>query len=54
MDKVNQSERKKNVENILTHFGAANLHHVLYSVPKNRGRKELLAMIREAIRDESE
>ncbi len=53
-DKVNQSEQKANTDKILNHFGAANLHHVLYSVPKNRGRKELLAMMREAIRDESQ
>jgi len=53
-DKVNQSEQKANIEKILNQFTAANLHHVLYSVPKSRGRKELLAMMREAIRDETE
>jgi len=53
-DKVNQSDQKANADKILGRFGAANLHHVLYSVPKSRGRKELLAMMREALRDESQ
>jgi len=53
-DKVNQSDQKANADKILGQFGAANLHHVLYSVPKSRGRKELLAMMREALRDESQ
>jgi len=53
-DKVNQSEQKANTDKIVNEFTAANLHHVLYSVPKSRGRKELLAMMREAIRDESQ
>lgn len=54
VDKVNQSTQHANAEKILQEFGVANLHYILYSVPKNRGRKELLAMIREALRSESE
>lgn len=54
VDKLNQSERALNTKKIFESFNAANLHHVLYSVPKNRGRQELLKMIREAIKDESQ
>ncbi|MFI5344104.1 MAG: ribosome biogenesis GTP-binding protein YihA/YsxC [Chlamydiales bacterium] len=53
-DKVNQREQRENTENIFKAFNAANLHHVIYSVPQNKGRRELLAMIKEAIKDESE
>lgn len=53
-DKVLQRDHKANIEKIISQFTAANLHYVLYSVPKSRGRKELLAMMREALRDESQ
>lgn len=53
-DKVNQREKRENAENIFKAFNAANLHHIIYSVPQNKGRRELLAMIREAIKDETE
>ncbi len=54
IDKVTQNEKHANTEKILKEFGAGNLHHAAYSVPKNKGRRELWAMIREAIKDESE
>lgn len=54
IDKVTKREKQVNTEKILTEFDAANLHHTAYSVPKNLGRRELWALIREAIKDESE
>lgn len=54
IDKVNQREKLQNGEKIMQAFGAANLHYVFYSVPKNQGRHELMAMIRDAIKDETE
>lgn len=52
-DKLNQSEKKLNSDKILEALGVGNVHLVQYSVPKNRGRKELMIMIRDAIRDET-
>lgn len=52
-DKLTVNERKKNTALILERFGAANLHHVLYSATKNYGRRELMAMIRDALKDEA-
>ncbi len=49
IDKVNLRERKKNTEKILEAFGASNLHFVYYSTTKNQGRRELLAMIEDAL-----
>lgn len=54
IDKVNKSERKKRTEKIIETFGVANLHHVHYSATKNIGRKELIAMINDAMREEEE
>lgn len=53
VDKVNANERKKNTALILEAFRASNLHYVLYSATKNSGRRELLAMIRDALKDEA-
>jgi GTP-binding protein len=53
IDKVNQTERKTNAKNILAAFNVENLHHVLYSVPKNVGMRELMHHIVDAINDES-
>jgi GTP-binding protein len=49
VDKVNSHERKLNTGKILDALGASNIHHVYYSVTKNQGRRELLAMIRDAL-----
>jgi GTP-binding protein len=54
VDKVNQSERLKQTKHILETLQLANLHYVHYSVLKKMGRKELWAMIKEALQDESE
>jgi GTP-binding protein len=52
VDKVNKNERKLNANKILEALGASNIHYVHYSVTKNQGRRELLAMIEEALADE--
>lgn len=54
VDKVNRNERKINTDKILEGLGASNIHYVYYSATKNQGRKELIAMIEEAITEESE
>lgn len=51
-DKVGQSEKKKNTKAILEAFGMANLHYTHYSVTKNIGRKALIAMLCDALKDE--
>jgi GTP-binding protein len=53
VDKVNRNERKLNTAKILEAFGASNLHYVYYSTVKHQGRRELLAMIDDALREES-
>jgi GTP-binding protein len=53
VDKLNQSERKINEQRIMSQLNAANLHYVQYSVPKNRGRVELMKMIQDALKDET-
>jgi GTP-binding protein len=53
VDKVNRNERKLNTEKIIESLGAGNVHYVYYSATKNQGRRELLAMIEEAVADES-
>lgn len=45
-DKVNQKEKRKQTEKILKAFEMENLSYLHYSVPKNRGREQLLAMIK--------
>lgn len=52
VDKVNRNERKLNTVKILDALGASNIHYVYYSVTKNQGRRELLAMIGDAIKHE--
>lgn len=52
IDKVNQKELKLNTEKILEALNLTNLHYVYYSVPKNRGQRELMVMIRDALEDE--
>jgi GTP-binding protein len=52
VDKVNQSERVANTRQILTAFNTGNLHYVHYSVPKNVGRRELMHLLLDAIKDE--
>ncbi|MCB1112937.1 MAG: YihA family ribosome biogenesis GTP-binding protein [Chlamydiales bacterium] len=52
VDKVKANERKKNTQKILEAFNLENLHYVHYSAEKNVGRKELIAMINDALRSE--
>ena len=54
VDKVNLNERKRNTAKILEAFGASNIHYVYYSTTKNQGRRELLAMIADALKAESQ
>lgn len=53
VDKVKRNERVANTEKILEAFGAGNLHYVYYSSQKHIGRKELLAMMLDALADEA-
>lgn len=53
IDKVNQKELKLNTEKILETLNLTNLHYVYYSVPKNRGQRELMKMIEDALKDEA-
>lgn len=53
VDKVKRDERKANTSKILEALGAGNIHHVNYSATKNQGRRELLAMIHDALHEES-
>lgn len=52
VDKVTLNERNHNTHKILAAFNCMNLHHIHYSTTKNIGRKGLIAMICDALRDE--
>lgn len=52
VDKVNQHEKKINIRRILEGLNVENLHYVSYSVLKNQGRRELISMINDALKDE--
>ncbi|WP_068467450.1 ribosome biogenesis GTP-binding protein YihA/YsxC [Candidatus Protochlamydia phocaeensis] len=54
VDKVNQKELRLNTEKILDTLNVANLHYVYYSVLKNRGQRELMSMIHDALQDEAQ
>lgn len=49
VDKVTLNERNRNTQKILEAFGVGNLHYVHYSTTKNVGRKELIALIQDAL-----
>lgn len=49
VDKVTVNEKNRNTQKILDAFQTENLHYVHYSVLKNKGRKELIAMIADAL-----
>jgi GTP-binding protein len=53
VDKVKRDERKENTAKILEALRASNIHYVYYSTTKNQGRRELLAMIHDALIEES-
>lgn len=52
IDKVNNTQKRQRVQQILEAFNSENLHHTLYSTTKNLGRKELVAMICDALETE--
>jgi len=54
VDKVNRNEKKLNTTKILDALGAGNIHYVYYSATKNQGRRELLAMIHDALGSEDD
>jgi GTP-binding protein len=53
VDKVTLNEKNHNTRKILAAFNSMNLHHIHYSATKNVGRKELIAMICDALHDET-
>lgn len=53
IDKVTLNEKNANTHKILTAFNSENLHYIHYSVTKNIGRKELIGVLLDAIKDES-
>lgn len=54
VDKVTLNEKNANTRKILEAFNCMNLHHTHYSTTKNIGRKELIAMLNDALRDEND
>jgi GTP-binding protein len=52
VDKVNRNERAANTQTILSALGAGNIHSVYYSATKNQGKRELMAMLTDALNDE--
>lgn len=53
VDKVSTNEKLANTRKILQAFNCQNLHYIHYSTTKNIGRKELIAMLLDALKDES-
>ncbi len=51
-DKVNHKEKRDFTARILQAFPAGNLHHLHYSVLKNQGRSELMAILNDALKGE--
>lgn len=51
VDKVSRNEKKSCTEKILKAFNVENLYYTYYSSMKNVGRKELIAMINDALSD---
>ena len=54
VDKVKRNERKANTIKILEALAASNIHYIYYSATKNQGRRELFAMIADALAVEKE
>jgi len=54
VDKVKRNEKKVNTARILEALRASNIHYVYYSATKNQGRRELSAMIADALKVEKE
>lgn len=54
VDKVTKNEKAANTRKIIEAFNCENLHYTSYSTTKNVGRKELIAMLIDALADEQE
>lgn len=54
VDKVTKNEKTANTGKILRAFNCENLHYVHYSTTKNMGRKELIAMLIDALDEQAE
>ena len=54
VDKVTLNEKNLYTKKILAAFNCDNLHYIHYSTTKNVGRKELISVVIDAIKDESE
>jgi GTP-binding protein len=52
VDKVTLNERNANTKKILQAFNIENLHYLHYSATKNVGRKELIHVLIDALKDE--
>lgn len=52
VDKVSRGARQANTKKILKALGVEGLHYVHFSVTENIGRRELMAMISDALADE--
>ncbi|MBS4167758.1 ribosome biogenesis GTP-binding protein YihA/YsxC [Parachlamydia sp. AcF125] len=52
IDKVTTNQKVAQTRAILSAFEAENIHYAYYSVPKNLGRKELIAMMNDALAEE--
>jgi GTP-binding protein len=52
-DKVNHKEKRDYTTRILEAFPVGNLHYIHYSVLKNQGRSELMAILNDALQGES-
>lgn len=53
VDKVTLNEKNANTRKILAAFNCMNLHHIHYSATKNVGRRELIAVLCDALHDEN-
>ena len=54
IDKVTLNQKNASTKKILEAFDCENLHYTHYSTLKNVGRKELISMVVDALKDESE
>lgn len=54
VDKVSTNEKSANTKKILKAFDTENLHYVHYSVVKNQGNRELMHMLKDALKGTEE
>lgn len=53
IDKVTANELRINTKKILEALDSQNIHYIQYSATKNKGRNELISMLRDALADEN-